>query len=143
MQFGFRANHSTTIANCFLVENIKAKLDKGGAVCAVFLDLRKAFGTVHHNIRITKMAKFNYSSSALCWFKSYLENRNHCVRIKDVVSPILSCTVGVPRDSILGLLLFSLYINDLPSACCGAEVQMYADDTVIYIHGKSCEEAAH
>ncbi|CDQ93233.1 unnamed protein product, partial [Oncorhynchus mykiss] len=75
MQFGFRAKHSTETANCL------SKMDKGGAVGAVFLDLRKAFDTVNHEILITKLSKFNFSPDALRWMKSYLEGRTQCVRV--------------------------------------------------------------
>uniref|UniRef100_A0A8C7CP59 Reverse transcriptase domain-containing protein n=1 Tax=Oncorhynchus kisutch TaxID=8019 RepID=A0A8C7CP59_ONCKI len=142
MQFGFRAKHSTETANCFLLENVKSKMDKGGAVGAVFLDLRKAFDTVNHEILITKLSKFNFSPDALRWMKSYLEGRTQCVRVSNELSPTRSYDVGVPQGSILGPLLFSLYINDLPSVCTGSEVQMYADDTVIYVHAKSKQQAA-
>ena len=74
--------------------------------------------------------------------KSYLEGRTQCVRVSNELSPTLSYDVGVPQGSILGSLLFSLYINDLPSVYTGSEVQMYADDTVIYVHAKSKQQAA-
>ncbi len=80
-QFVFRANHSTETACCFFLETIKASLDKGGVVGAVFLDLRRAFDTVNHSVLLTKLSHFNLSSSAHFWLKSYLNSRTQCVRI--------------------------------------------------------------
>ncbi|XP_046707928.1 uncharacterized protein LOC124387560 [Silurus meridionalis] len=142
MQFGFRTQHSTETANCFFIENIKHLLDKGGVVGAVFLDLKKAFDTINHKILLTKLGKFNFSSDAIKWIESYLSNRLQSVRISDYHSPPLVMTTGVPQGSILGPLLFSLYINDLPSVCADVYIQMYADDTVIYTHGKNTKQVA-
>lgn len=75
MQFGFRRHHSTDTANCFFLENIKARLDKGGVVGAIYLDLKKAFDTVNHDILIAKLTKFNFSSNVITWIKSYLTER--------------------------------------------------------------------
>lgn len=72
MQFGFRANHSTDTACCYFTEHIKANLDKGGVVGAVFLDLRKAFDTVNHPVLLSKLASFQLSPSVLDWIESYL-----------------------------------------------------------------------
>lgn len=142
MQFGFRTRHSTESANCFFIENIKHLLDKGGVVGAVFLDLKKAFATVNHKILLTKLRKCNFSADAIKWIESYLSNRSQSVRISDYRSPLLALSTGVPQGSILGPLLFSLYINDLPSVCPDVYIQMYADDTVIYTHGKNTAQVA-
>ena len=96
MQFGFRANHSTETANCFFVENIKSKMDNGGVVRAIFLDLKKAFNTVIHLILIHKMPYLNFSTSVIDWMRSYLSNRVQCVRVSGETSPPLRNEQGVP-----------------------------------------------
>ncbi len=142
MQFGFRARHSTESANCFFIERVKGLLDKNFCVVAVFMDLRKAFDTVSHQILLSKLTHFNFSPEAIQWFKSYLHGRKQCVCIDGMRSPCRNCSVGVPQGSILGPLLFSLYINDLPDVCRTVHVQMYADDVVIVSHGRNLTEAS-
>lgn len=138
LQFGFRRNYSTESATCFLTEKIKQSLDKGHVVGAVFLDLKKAFDTVNHNILISKLINFNLSRKSLSWFESYLKGREQCVTINDVRSAFLKIETGIPQGTVLGPILFSLYINDLPDVCPDIGLQMYADDTVVYASGKTC-----
>ena len=117
-------------------------MEKGGTVGAVFLDLRKAFDTVNHNVLISKLSSFNFSNNALKWSESYLMNRIQCVNVSNQKSSALDTLTGVPQGSILGPLLFSLYINDLPSVCSDVEIQLYADDAVIFTHGSNKLQAA-
>lgn len=138
MQFGFRNHHSTETANSFLLENIKSKMDKGGMVGAVFLDLKKAFDTVNHEVLLTKLSKFNFSPNVIKWIKSNLTDRKQCVRVDHKTSETVGIDIAVPQGSILGPLLFSLYINDLPDVCPPTVIcQMYANDTVLYVHAKN------
>ena len=95
LQFGFRKHHSTETAKCYLLENIKARVDKGGVVVAVYLDLKKAFDTVNHDILIAKLTMFNFSSNVTTWIKSYLAEKKQCVRIGDKISQIVkNCVVS-------------------------------------------------
>lgn len=142
MQFGFRAHHSTETANCVFIEKVKCLLDRNPCVGAVFLDLKKAFDTVNHQIILSKLTYFNFSIETIQWLKSYLTDRKQCVYVDGVKSPYLNSPVGVPQGSILGPILFSLYINDLPDVCPNINVQMYADDAVLFIHGKNTEETS-
>ena len=107
---------------------------------AVFLDLKKAFDTVNHEVLLSKLSSFNFSTEAIKWTHSYLSNRKQSVRIGSTQSPYLTCNIGVPQGSILGPIFFGLYINDLPLVCPSVNIQMYADDTVLYVHGKNKQQ---
>jgi len=141
-QFGFRSGYSTEIANCCFVENVKKSLDRGDVVGAVFLDLKKAFDTINHNLLLTKMSSFNFSNEAVQCFASYLQTRVQCVKFPQEKSSLLNIKLGIPQGSKLSPLLFSLFINDLPLNCAGASIQLYADDVVLYAPAKSPELAA-
>ena len=140
MQFGFRSNHSTDTALCYFVEELKSKLDNGGVVGAIFLDLKKAFDAINHNVLVSKLSTHNISADTIKGFTSYLMGRKNCTRINDKLSTENTCSIGVPQGSILGPLLFSIYINNLPSICQGINIQMYADDTIIYVHAKTKQQ---
>lgn len=133
MQFGFRKYHSTESACCYFIKIIKPTLDKGVVVGLVFDDPHKAFDTVNHIILLKKLVNYSFSNKTLNWINPYLTDRIQCVRVKK--------THGY-QGSILGSMLFSLYINDLPSVRDDAEILMYADDTVIYTEGRDAEQVA-
>ena len=91
---------------------------------------------------MSKLTHFNFSPEAIRWLSSYLSNRKQCVSINGAKSPHHTCSVGVPQGSILGPILFSLFINDLPDVCNSVHVQLYADDAVIFTHGKDYTEVS-
>uniref|UniRef100_A0A8C6TJ76 Reverse transcriptase domain-containing protein n=1 Tax=Neogobius melanostomus TaxID=47308 RepID=A0A8C6TJ76_9GOBI len=142
MQFGFRAKYSTESAINLFLEKVKHDLDYCPVVGAVFLDLKRAFDTVDHQILLSRLTKFNFSEQAVSWMKSYLSTRTHCVTVSGIKSTFLNCEVGVPQGSILGPILFSLYINDLPNICPHFHTQLYADDAVIFTNAKSNSEVS-
>ena len=131
-QFGFRKNNSTTMSLLDITERIKETIDKKKFGCSIFIDLRKAFDTVNHSILLHKLEHYGIRGTALNWFKSYLSNRKQYVYINGATSTLLDITCGVPQGSVLGPLLFLIYINDLPNISKIFEIFLFADDTNLY-----------
>ena len=112
-QFGFRKNMSTELAVNTLLSNITNCFDKKEQGMCIFLDFAKAFDTVNHNILLKKLQYYGIRGIALDWFRSYLHNRMQCTEIGNTQSDLAFIRCGVPQGSILGPLLFLLYINDI------------------------------
>ena len=132
MQFGFRSGHSTEHALISLTESIKTTLDNKRLGCGIFIDLQKAFDTVNHEILLKKLEHYGIRDTALAWFESYLTNRRQMVSINGYNSSMCSISCGVPQGSVLGPLLFLIYINDLPNVSSMLSFFLFADDTNIY-----------
>ena len=129
-QSGFRSGHSTNTALLDVSDFILENMNEGRATAAIFLDLKKAFDTVNHDILISKLHFYGIKGSALNWFISYLTNRSQIVTINSHFSDPQNINIGVPQGSILGPLLFIIYVNSLPdSVTC--KCIMYADDTTL------------
>ena len=111
-----------------LTDNWLKAMDNSKLVGLVFLDLSKAFDLVSHDILLSKIAKYHTSKQPLRWFRSYLCDRTKTYNISGVLSDPLTLTWGVPQGSILGPVLFSRYINDLPLCLPASEVEMYSSD---------------
>ena len=140
LQFGFRAKHSTNHALLDITENIKAALDKKMHACGIFVDLQKAFDTVNHKILIYKLSHYGIRGIANDWFSSYLSNRTQYVSILGFESKIMPISHGVPQGSVLGPLLFLIYINDLHNAIKYCKVYHFADDTNLLHIDKSLKK---
>ncbi len=138
-QSGFRRLHSTLTSLIQCTDRWLRNIDKGLITGVVFIDLRKAFDTVNFEILLQKLQEYGVNGSELEWFSSYLHGRSQVVTIDGVLSESLPVTVGVPQGSILGPLLFVLYVNDLPEALDNCESNMYADDTEIEHATKPCD----
>ena len=128
-QSGFLRLHSTLTCLLKNTEEWYNGLDLGQLVGLVFIDLKKAFDTVDHEILCKKLQVYGVQHRELSWFRSYLTCRKQFCRVNGVASDIEDIEVGVPQGSCLGPLLFLIYINDLPQAVQGSTVSMYADDT--------------
>ena len=115
-QFGFRPKHSTYMAIAQLVDKIHCAVEKNESTIGVFLDLSKAFDTIDHKILLHKLEHYGFRGIVLDWFKSYLSNRTQYVFFNNCKSEMKEIVCGVPQGSILGPLLFILYVNDITFA---------------------------
>ena len=131
-QYGFRKNHSTLHPLVHFLNDVSCALDRKEHTVAIFCDLRKAFDTVSHCILLLKLKKLGVRNVELQWFKNYLSNRKQLVHVNGENSSLLDILIGVPQGSILGPLLFLIYINDLPN-CSSLLALLFADDTTLYL----------
>ena len=136
-QFGFRRDHSTSDAIMNLVGDCLHAFEDKSMIMAVFIDLKKAFDTVPHSVILAKLAKLGVQNKELDWFRSYVSNRRQFTVHERCCSDDSEVTVGVQQGSLLGVLLFQILINDLPSSLRYCMSILYADDTTIYLCGKS------
>jgi hypothetical protein len=136
-QSGFRPKHSTESCLTHLCDRILEGCDMGCHTGMILIDLQKAFDTINHDILLDKMKLMRFSEETIGWFKSYLSNRKFFVNVESTLSEPANLKCGVPQGSILGPLLFLLYINDLPQAIGDCDVRLYADDTCISFKHKN------
>lgn len=136
-QFGFRPAFSTNLALLNFTDKIKRAIDSGEFAGALFIDLTKAFDSLNHSILETKLKSIGIVGPALTLIKSYLCDRQQAVHVHSTLSNFLTTNQGVPQGSILGPLLFLIYMNDLPQAVTNSEPFLYADDTTILASDKS------
>ena len=127
----FGKNHSTELASLELIDRIIREMDNGKLPLNIYLDMSKAFDTLDHKILLSKLKYYGINGIALNLFESYLTNRQQYVDIEGTYSNTLSITTGVPQGSILGPLLFIIYINDFPCASDLFDFIIYADDTTL------------
>ena len=136
----FRLSHSTTHALIATIEEIRHACDNGEYACITYLDLKKAFDTVNHKILLDKMKHYGIKGTENNFFKSYLTGRKQSTIIGDINSSLQEILYGVPQGSVLGPLLFILYINDLHRVVKHCSIFHYADDTNLLLIDKSLKK---
>ena len=140
LQFGLHLNLSTNNALLSIIENIQTDLDNGDFAAGVFIDLKKAFDTVDHDILLKKLEYYGVRGLLKDWFQSYLKNRKQFVSVNNSTSNTKEITTGVPQGSVLGPLLFLLYyINDLHKSVKHSKTYHFADNTNIMQSNKSLD----
>ena len=127
-----RTGHLTETALIRLSDEILLNMDKDEMTGLIFIDFRKAFDVINHELLLRKLAVYGANTSAVSWFKSYLSERKQFIKLENVTSEQLSRHQGVPQGSILGPVLFLLFVNDMLLHASRSTMDIYADDTTLF-----------
>ena len=137
---GFRRNHSTQHLLITMLEKWKYLLDKGFHIGVVYMDLSKAFDVLNHNLLLAKLDAHGFNISATSYIYSYLSNRLQKVNINNKFSSWKNVWTGVLQGSILGLLLFNIFLNDIFFLSTKGDLCNYADDNTLYVYDRNLQE---
>jgi len=132
-QFGFRKKHSTSIAVIDIVNLIQNELFRGNYVLGIFMDLQKAFDTVNPQILLKKLEHYGFRGICLDWLKSYITGRTQFTVVNGCSSEIKTISCGIPQGTVLGPLLFILYINDIANSVNNSHIKLFADDSNLFV----------
>ena len=132
LQHGFRCKRSCVTQLLSVLHDLGRTLDSGKETDLIYLDFAKAFDSVSHSKLLFKLKSFGISGPLLNWFADYLRDRKQCVVVEGASSSFLNVTSGVPQGSVIGPLLFILYVNDLPEVTNNSTVALFSDDSKCY-----------
>ena len=131
-QNGFRKMHSTELTVISLTDTIRRNIDQSQLTGTVFIDMSKAFDSINHVLLLEKLCSFGIINEEILWFENYISDHTQVVDYQNTFSEPQPITSGVPQGSILGPLLFVLFVNDMPDLLKTSHLLMYVDDAVLY-----------
>lgn len=139
-QSGFRKNHCCESAIQSVIVNWKSAINSKKVIGVIFLDLKRAFETVDRELLMIKLERMGFGGIVLKWFGNYLSERSQQVKYGEAISTERGTTYGVPQGTVLGPVLFVLYINDIVKHVKRCKIQLFADDALLYVIGDKAEE---
>lgn len=139
-QSGFRKNHNCESLITLIITKWKIEIHDRKVIVAVFLDLKRAFETVDRDILLQKLDRYGIRNTELNWFKSYLLGRRQKTKVNNLLSDATNVNFGVPQGSLLGVLLFLIYINDMEKKVVHSKLMLFADDALLFVSDVSVDE---